>query len=133
MRFPQLVIYENDGRLKGMLEATAAANRWALRVPQMPATCLRLLRRGGPAVFVLRMGRDPQKHEVPLLEQVTWLCPDVACVVVSDLDNPALGALAWDLGARFVLFPPHPRDQLPDVVAGLMGAVTPARSASEGD
>src|SRR5579859_741327 len=99
MRFPQLVIYEVDGRLKEMLRATAEANRWALRSPQTSAACLRLLRGGGPAVVILKIGRDLTKRELSLLERITWQYPEAAPVVVSDLDNPALTGLAWDLGA----------------------------------
>jgi hypothetical protein len=122
MRFPQLIIYEGDGRLKGLLEATAAANRWVLRTPQLPATCLKLLQRGGPAVLVLRIGRDAKKRAMQLLERATWLYPDTAAVVVSDIDNPPLTRLAWDLGARFVHCPPQPFGQLADIVAGFMSS-----------
>jgi hypothetical protein len=38
-----------------------------------------------------------------------------------------LAGLAWDLGARCVLFPPQTRDQLPGVVAGLMEAMMPKK------
>ncbi len=31
MRFPQLIIYETDGRLAQMLEGTAGTHRWVLR------------------------------------------------------------------------------------------------------
>ena len=133
MRFPQVLIYEGDGRLAALLRETLALGqggdkrRWALRSPRLASSCLRLLRGAGPSVLVLKLGRDPKRHEMPLLEQVTWLYPDTATVVVSELDNPALAGLAWDLGARCVLFPPQTRDQLPGVVAGLMEAMMPKK------
>ena len=35
--------------------------------------------------------------------------------------HAALAGLAWDLGADYVLFPPQPRELLPEIVAGLLG------------
>src|SRR5262245_10845867 len=144
MRFPQLIVYDRDGRLTAWLEKTAEERRWtlpkrdrtaprpgqgdgpppkkgywALRKPRVPAACLRLLARGVPSVLVLKAGRDLKDGEIPLLERVTWLYPDAAVVVVSEVDHPALAGLAWDLGASLVLSPPLSRDQLPDIVAGL--------------
>jgi hypothetical protein len=124
MRFPQLLVYENDGRLADLLRETARARRWALRRPRLPSTCLELLGRGGPSVLVLRVGRDLKNRELPLLEKVTWLFPDTATVVISDIDNPALTGLAWDLGASLVLSSPQAREQLADILAGLMESVT---------
>jgi hypothetical protein len=123
MRFPQLLIYEGDSRLADLLRPTAETNRWTLRAPQTPATCLRILQRGGPAVLVLKVGPEPARRELPLLARVTWQFPDAAVVVVADQGGSALASVAWDLGARFVLFPPHVRDQLPGIVAGLMASV----------
>jgi hypothetical protein len=123
MRLPQLLIYEGDGRLAEMLREMAQGNRWAVRTPQTPAACLRLLRRGEPAVLVLKIGGDLTRRDMPLLERITWQYPQTATVVVSDLDNPVLAGLAWDLGARLVLFPPQSRDQLPEVVKGMMELV----------
>ena len=131
MRLPQLVIYEPDRRLADFLRATAAVNRWALRTPQSPSSCLKLLQRGGPGVLVLRLSRDVKKREMPLLERVTWLCPETATLVVLDSDNPGLVNLAWDLGARWVLGPTQPRDQLPEIVAGLMESMAPKPEETE--
>jgi hypothetical protein len=125
MRFPQLVVYESDRRLGEYLRATAAVNRWALRTPQSASSCLKLLRRGDPAVLVLRLGRDGDKPPVAILERVAWLCPETAAVVVLDTDNPGLANLAWDLGASWVMGPAQPRDQLPEIVAGLMASRSP--------
>jgi hypothetical protein len=131
MRFAQLVVYEGDGRLFGLLREAAAARewRWALRRPRLPSTCLRLLARGAPSVLVLKLGRDLKSRELPLLEKVTWLYPDTTTVVLSDVDNPALTALAWDLGASLVLAPPPARDQLPSIIEALMESVTGTSAA----
>ena len=120
MQMPQIVVYEKDGRLKLQLEGLAAQRRWALREARQPETCLRLLARGGPAVLVVKAGRDLER-ELALLERAAWLYPDAPAVLVADGDRPALAGLAWDLGAACVLFPPQPRERLPEIVAGLLG------------
>ena len=120
MRLPQVVVYEKDGRLKLQLESLAEQLRWALREVRQPETCLRLLGRGGPAVLVVKAGRDVER-ELALLERAAWLYPDAPAVLVVDGDQPALAGLAWDLGAACVLSPPQPRERLPEIVSGLMG------------
>lgn len=119
MHHPQLLVYETDGRVAALLRPTAEERRWVLREPRQPASCLRLLRRGGPAVLVIKAGRDLER-ELSLLERAAWLFPDAAVVLVGDNDHPLLAGLAWDLGARYVLFPPQPRERLPEIVVGLM-------------
>ena len=132
MRLSQVLVYETDGRLAALLRPLAEPRKWSLREPRRPESCLRLLRGGGRAVLVLKLGPVPRREEagpaepalvqeLSLLERVTRLCPETATVVVGDADHAALAALAWDLGAAYVLFPPQPRDGLPDVVAGLLG------------
>jgi hypothetical protein len=120
MRHPRLVIYESGRRLAALLQATANERRWLLREPRQPAACLRLLGEGGPAVLVLKVGRNLET-ELALLERVTWLCPEARTVLVGDADPGPLAALAWDLGADYVLFPPYPSERLIEVVVGLMG------------
>jgi hypothetical protein len=142
MRLSQVLVYETDGRLAALLRPVAEERGWSLREPRQPEACLRLLRRGGRAVLVLRLGSVPRREAtllergegqeavleertlvngLTLLERVARLCPEAATVVVGDADHAELAALAWDLGAAYVLFPPQPRDGLPDVVAGLLG------------
>jgi DNA-binding response OmpR family regulator len=119
MRYPQVLVYENDGRLAELLRRESESRRWSLREPRRQESCLRLLARGGPSVLVLKVGADLTR-EFTLLERVAWLYPEAAVVVVSDTENPALAGLAWDLGASFVLFPPFLRHQLPEIVTGLV-------------
>jgi DNA-binding NarL/FixJ family response regulator len=121
MRYPQVVVLESDGRLAALLRPLAEQRRWPLREPRRADACLRLLARGGPAVVVIRAGRDLE-GEFGLLEQVRRHSPEARCVVLSDPDHPRLAGLAWDLGADCVLAPSQARDLLPDVVVGLMGA-----------
>jgi DNA-binding NarL/FixJ family response regulator len=119
MHSQQLLVYEHDGRLTRLLHDTVQAQRGWLRELRHPEACLNLLRREGRAVLVLAIGRNLER-EFGLLEEVTWRFPDTAVVVVGDTDHAALAALAWDLGARFVLMPPLPRERLPEIVQGLM-------------
>jgi DNA-binding NtrC family response regulator len=115
-----VLVYENDGRIAEILRRESKSQRWSLREPRRPEACLRLLRRGGPNVLVLRVGTDLHQ-ELSLLDRVSGLYPDTATIVVGDADNPALRGLAWDLGAVAVLFPPQQRHYLVDIVSRLLG------------
>ncbi len=119
MRYPQLLICESDGRLARLLEQPAESRHWSLRQPRRPEACLRLLRRGGPSVLLLKLGHDPIP-ELTLLERVAWLYPETRTIVVGDTEQAALTDLAWDLGAAYVLFPPLPQEWLVDLITGLL-------------
>jgi DNA-binding NarL/FixJ family response regulator len=119
MRHPQLVVLEYSGRLAALLRELAEERRWTLHESRQDAVVLRQLRRGAPAVLVLQVGQHLER-EFALLAQVSRLAPEVATVVVGDVDHPALAGLAWDLGAAYVLFPPQPRERLTEVVATLL-------------
>jgi DNA-binding NarL/FixJ family response regulator len=125
MRLPQVLIHERDGRLAVLLRAVLQERglRWPVREPRDLAGCLRLLQRGGPAVLIVRAGRDLE-GELTLLERVAWLHPEAATVFVGDEEHQTLAGVVWDLGARYVLLPPQSRELLPAVVIGLMGAGT---------
>jgi hypothetical protein len=129
MRRAQVVVYEADGRLADLLREPARKHRWWLREVRHAGRVPELLQPGGPAVLVLKVGRDLER-ELGLLEKVAWLYPDTATVVVGDADSAALADLAWDLGARLVLCPPLPRAHLPEIVAGLMEV--PAETSPQG-
>jgi hypothetical protein len=123
VHYPQLLVYEGDGRLAALLRPLAEANKWSLREPRQLGACLRLLCRGGPGVLVLKAGRDLER-EFSLLERMAWFFPDSATVLVGDSEHMSLAGLAWDLGAAYVLFPPQPRDTLSEVVTALMPQLT---------
>jgi len=131
MRHPQLLIYETDRRLAALLQRFADKNGWLLREPRQPSAVLRLLDRGGPGVFLLRLSRDLER-ELDLLEQVTWLYPDTAVVLVTDSEQRRLFGLAWDLGVRWILLPPHTRESLEEIVLRLMQQYQPAVAMSRG-
>jgi hypothetical protein len=105
------LIFRGDARLAALLEPVAETAKWWFRKPHELAECLEMLPRGGPSVLVLRLGRDLE-DELAALDRIRRSFPDAAVVVVGEADQAALAGLAWDLGARFVLFPPLPRDLL---------------------
>jgi DNA-binding NarL/FixJ family response regulator len=131
MHYPQLLVYETDRRLASLLQRLADKNNWLLREPRQPSAVLRSLDRGGPALLLLRLGRDGER-ELTLLEQVTWLHPDAAVVLVADREQRNLAPLAWDLGVRWVLLSPYTREQLEEIVLCLMARYQPAVPASGG-
>jgi hypothetical protein len=133
MQSPQVLIYEpHPPRLAELLGEPARVRGWRLRQVNHLAACLRVLREAGPAVLLLRLGGGDLGRELSLLERAAWLCPEAAVVVVGETANPTLAGLAWDLGASFVLFPPQPRDLLPDVVAGFLQPSTRPGEADHG-
>jgi len=129
--YPRILVYEGDGSLARLLRPLAEERRWSLREPRRPDACLALLRRGDPAVLVLKLGRDVVR-ELGLLERVHWLHPNTGSVVVGDVEDAALADLAWELGAGCVWTSPRPRDQLPAVVAGLMEAAVSHQFVGKG-
>ncbi len=131
MRHPQVLVYETDRRLATALQPLADKNKWLLREPRQLSAVLRLLERGGPGVFVLRLSRDGER-ELALLEQVSWLHPDTAVILVADGDQARLSALAWDLGVRWVLLPPQTRERLAEIVTSLMGQYQPETAVDGG-
>ncbi|HLJ92164.1 MAG TPA: hypothetical protein VKU02_03130 [Gemmataceae bacterium] len=132
MRIPQILIFERDGRIAELLRREGKPRQWSLREPRRPEACLRLLERGGPSVVVLKVGTD-LVQELTLLERIGWLFPDTATVVVADAANPVLADLAWDLGATLVLFPPQPRQALPEILGRLLESPDAGPLESEQD
>src|SRR5260370_1300708 len=102
MRYPQVLVYERDGRLAALVRAGLEQRRlkWARREPRDPSSCLRLLGRGGPAVVVVKLGGDLER-ELALVERLSHLHPDAGTVLVGDAEHVALAGTGWDLGAAF--------------------------------
>jgi hypothetical protein len=126
MRHPRLLVCRDEVGIGERLRDLARQRKWFFRSRRRPAACLRLLRRGCPTVLVLGVGGRligrALEDEFRLLERVAWLFPDTMMIVVLGREDPALAALAWDLGARYVLTTAQARDWLPDIVVGLMKA-----------
>jgi DNA-binding NtrC family response regulator len=119
MHHTQLLAFGLEGRLADMLRELAQGRALWLREVRHVKTCLNLLRRRGAEVLVLRLGKNLDQ-ELTLLEQVTHLFPTTRTIVVGPTDNQQLAALAWDLGAAYVLFPPQPVETIRDVVRGFL-------------
>jgi hypothetical protein len=141
MRYPQLVVFEHDGRLAWLLKDICAAQRWSLKETRQVEACLRLLRAGGPAILITRIAGKMNKEETAeetereqkdlersfvLIDRAHWLRPDTAIVAVSELENATLTALAWDLGASYVLAPPQLVGALPELIGHMMTAMVRA-------
>lgn len=127
MLYPRILIHEPDGRIARLFRNLPAAERpWSLHEPRQFEDCFELL--GGPAVFILRLTRDPES-DLELLQRITWRFPETACLVVSESDDPQLLGLAWDLGARHVLSGDAPLDLLPRLAAAFL-ETTPRHSNS---
>lgn len=129
MRCPQIIVFAFDDWLAKQLAEFAADHRWLLKEVRQAGACKALLRDPRPTVLLAQL--DP--HAADVAAPLTFLAdvhrghPHVATVVVSDVklnEEERIGwtATAFDLGARFVLFPPLSRPVLEDLVGGLMGA-----------
>jgi DNA-binding NarL/FixJ family response regulator len=119
MRFPQLLVFESDGRLAACLRGPAAERGWSLREPRRLDSALRLLERGGPNLLLIRAGRDLER-EFALLDRATERFPDSAVVLIADGDHPRLIGLAWDLGATYVLTADQARERLVELAESLL-------------
>jgi hypothetical protein len=132
MAHSQVLVYERDGRVAQLLRSHRAkpgSPKWALREPRSLEACLSLLQDGVPTVLILKAGKDVVR-EFTLLERVDWFHPETDLIVLVEIANPALLALAWDLGATCVLPPPQPHPDLLAVVDSLI-CRAPATGASD--
>jgi DNA-binding NtrC family response regulator len=119
MRLAQILVCETDGSLAESLRDPVHQHQWALREVRHVDACLGLVRQFQTRVLVVRVGRDVDRA-FAVLEQVTRCHPETDVIVVGDAPNPAWAELAWDLGARYVLFPPQTRHGLVDIATHLM-------------
>jgi chemotaxis response regulator CheB len=127
MKLPQVVVYESDGWLAGQVRRLATENSWLVRDSRRAEACLQFLADTRPCVLLLRLERE--LHDgLTLLGQVAEKAPDCPVILVSDVkmegaeQRAQLSALAFDLGARYVLFPPLQQSVIEDLVAGLLSA-----------
>lgn len=127
MNYPQVVIYESDGWLAAQARDLARDSGWLLREPREPDACLSLLREARTSILLLRLERK-MIDEFNLLATVRERVPECPVIVFCDakLDSVSqrlsIAALAYDIGARYVMFPPLTRTLVEDIVAGLMTA-----------
>lgn len=127
MRHPQVVVYESDGWLAGQIRRLADENAWLVRESRNPDTCLQLLCDVRPSVMLLRLEGE-LLDGLGLLGRVVERVPSCPVVLVSDVkmegadQRAQLSALAMDLGARYILFPPLQTPVIEDLVSGLLTA-----------
>jgi DNA-binding NarL/FixJ family response regulator len=121
MKQAQILTYGLAPAMAGRLQELAHERGLWLREVQNVAACRGLAAVAGPAVLVLVLGKD-LTQELTLLQALSQASPETAVVVVGETDNPALAALAWDLGAKCVLQPPQPIELLPEIVSRLLSA-----------
>src|SRR5271166_6629973 len=128
MRNPQIIIYETDGWLAAQVGEMAREHGWLVRESRNVDACLNLLRDVRPAILMLKLERK-LIDELSLLARVHEKVPECPVFVFSDVklegaaQRTILAGLAYDLGARCVMFPPLTRTVIEDVVAGSMEAV----------
>jgi hypothetical protein len=128
MKLPRVIVLEHDGWLAKQLRELAGESRWLVQTARSVDTALGLARGRGPAVLLAHVEPAEDKPgPLGLVAEVHRLAPDVPVVAVSDVKLPDAERAAWtaalfDLGARYVLFPPLTRPVIEDVVSGLMAA-----------
>ena len=127
MRHPQVVVYESDGWLAGQIRRLAGESAWLVRESRNADTCLQLLCDARPSVLLLRLEGE-LLDGLSLLGRVVERAPTCPVILVSDVkmegadQRAQLSALAMDLGARFILFPPLQTSVIEDLVSGLLAA-----------
>jgi hypothetical protein len=130
MRHPQIAILAFDDWIGKQLAEYAHERRWLVKEARQTGACLALLREPRPTVLLAQF--DPLADSIAatleFLVDVHRSHPAVATIAVSDVklneaDRAAWTATAFDLGARFVLFPPLTRPVLEDLVGGLMATL----------
>jgi DNA-binding NtrC family response regulator len=127
MRLPQIMVWESDGWMARQLRELATENRWLLRPVRSARRLRQLLNASGVCGVCLLQFElwSEQREPIELLAEMHLRSPDVPIVAVSDVKLPEAERAAWtaalfDLGARYVLFPPLTKPVLEDVVSGLM-------------
>jgi hypothetical protein len=130
MRAPQLVVLEHDGWIARHLGDLAAEGAWLVRGVRGPDAVRTLVRERGPCVLIVQVELAEDKPAaLRLIADVHHTRSDVSILAVSDVKLSDADRIAWtaalfDLGARYVLFPPLTKPVLEDVVSGLMAAAS---------
>lgn len=116
MRSAELLTLGVDRALSAKL-ASWTRDRGVWHRPLEHAAALRsLVRKGSRGVALVRLGRN-LTDEFSLVHELADHFPDVAVVVLGDLDHPLLQGLAYDLGAAAVVFRPRGADELFEILA----------------
>jgi DNA-binding NtrC family response regulator len=127
MRYPQIVLFETDSQIARQFEELVQDRGWLVRESRQAPACLGLLRAGGPSVLIVKLGRNLLR-ELSFVDEVHACLPDVPVVVIGDAEDPGLMALAYELGAAYVLFPPANRNQLVEIARDFLLAAIERRT-----
>jgi hypothetical protein len=128
MHAPQVVVLEADGWIARHLKDIAAGGAWLVRGTRGAGSALRMASERRPCVLIVQAElAEEEPDALRLIADARRACPDVPVVVASDVklseaDRAAWTAALFDLGARYVLFPPLTQPVLEDVVSGLLAA-----------
>jgi hypothetical protein len=128
MHAPQVVVLEADGWIARHLKDIAAEGAWLVRSTRGVESALQMASERGPCVLIVQAElAEDRPAALRLIADARRARPDVPVVVASDVklseaDRAAWTAALFDLGARYVLFPPLTQPVLEDVVSGLMAA-----------
>ncbi|MCS6866750.1 MAG: hypothetical protein RMJ56_09090 [Gemmataceae bacterium] len=128
MRTPHVVILEPDGWLARNLSELAAEDGWLIRRARTVEAARSLVGERQPCVFLVQVELTEESlSSFQLIVEIHQKYPEIPVVVISetklnDADRVAWTATLFELGARFVLFPPLTRPVVEDVVSGLMAA-----------
>lgn len=127
MRSPQVIVTSPDDWMAHQLADLVREHRWLIQTVRKPEAAIPWTRELRPTLLLVQV--DPTQTSsvsgLQLVRDVHRTNSDVPCVLVCDVKLPEESRIEWtmaafDLGARFVLFPPLTKPTLEDLVSGLM-------------
>jgi len=123
---PQILIFAFDDWLSNQLREAAAERRWLIHEVRRLDSFRTAIAEVRTRVIVVQLERAEAGEIYTAIVQLLKIQPETPIVIVSDTKVPEVERAEWaarwfDLGARFVMFPPLTRAILEDAVVGLMG------------
>ena len=124
MKYPQLIVYETDGALANLLKKLAIDQGWLLRETRSEKTLLEQLADPRVSIVFLKLERDLAAG-LDLLAKISTEFPDCPCVVVTDVkieskQREKFSTMVYDLGAKYLIFPPLTQPIAEDLANGFM-------------
>lgn len=126
MQHPQVIVTGQDDTLANQLQSFINEHRWRLLHVADAEKARPSL--GCPTVLLVQLDVEDAKAKAQnTMSHVHLVHPDVAIIAVLSSKISSDERAIWlaglfDLGARYVLIPPHTRSVVEDVVGGLMTA-----------